>query len=237
MKPQWWALPGIAWLMGGCSDGGAVEHVSAIERGQRLFEDGSASVVGTACSSCHPSPDGDPSRLYPGADLSGVSGRTSFWGGQENDLLRSLNHCRTLFQGAETPLQAEEPDAGDLYAFLDSMSGSADAVAFTIVKTVEALPAGDATAGLETYNRACRGCHGAPHSGDGRLADAIPALPEDPLSEHAYLDASEQTLLFIEKVRHGGFLGYSGFMPPFSLETLSDPELGDVLSALGLAAP
>jgi thiosulfate dehydrogenase len=41
-------------------------------------------------------------------------------------------------------------------------------------------------------------------------------------------------LVFIEKVRHGGFLGYGGLMPPFSLEAMTDAELGALLSFLGL---
>ena len=41
-------------------------------------------------------------------------------------------------------------------------------------------------------------------------------------------------LVFIEKVRHGPFLGYGGTMPPFSMETLSDEGLADLLEALAV---
>jgi thiosulfate dehydrogenase len=40
--------------------------------------------------------------------------------------------------------------------------------------------------------------------------------------------------VFIEKVRHGGFLGYGGDMPPYSLEVLPDATVSDLLEALGV---
>jgi thiosulfate dehydrogenase len=40
--------------------------------------------------------------------------------------------------------------------------------------------------------------------------------------------------VFVEKTRHGGFLGYGGTMPPFSLNVLSDEDLADLLTFLRL---
>ena len=40
--------------------------------------------------------------------------------------------------------------------------------------------------------------------------------------------------MFVEKVRHGAFLSYTGTMPPFSLEALPDEDLADILSYLDL---
>lgn len=40
--------------------------------------------------------------------------------------------------------------------------------------------------------------------------------------------------MFVQKVRHGGFLGYGGKMPPYSQEKLTDQDLGDLLELLGV---
>jgi thiosulfate dehydrogenase len=64
----------------------------------------------------------------------------------------------------------------------------------------------------------------------------VPILPDDTLAAHAPPAYSPRTqrLVFIEKTRHGGFLNYGGEMPPFSLETLPDTDLSDILEALGV---
>ena len=61
-------------------------------------------------------------------------------------------------------------------------------------------------------------------------------LPEDSITDHPppEYDDAKRRLVFIEKVRHGGFLGYTGQMPPLSMKTLSDEDLGHVLAYLGL---
>ena len=41
-------------------------------------------------------------------------------------------------------------------------------------------------------------------------------------------------LVVIEKVRHGQFFGVGGNMPLYSLEALSDEDLGALLAFLGL---
>jgi thiosulfate dehydrogenase len=73
-----------------------------------------------------------------------------------------------------------------------------------------------------------------PHSGVGRLSDRVSVLPEDTLTEHAQYSPSVQRLIFIEKIRHGRFLGYGGEMPPFSSELLSDADVADVLEYLSI---
>jgi thiosulfate dehydrogenase len=218
----------------GCADGDRVEHVAAATRGEALFRQGLTENELT-CATCHRArPAPNDTRVLPGAELSGVTGRTSYWGGAESDLLRAIGYCQTRFMGVERPLEATEPEAVELYAFLASLDGSPDAVPFTVVRTVADLPAGDAARGLALYGRTCAGCHGELDTGDGALAARIPTLPEDVLRQHSDYDALEQRLVFVEKVRHGAFLGYDGEMPPFSLEALGDAELSDVLSALGL---
>ncbi len=221
----------------GCSGQAEIEHVSAQERGNELFHDGSTSTTATACASCHPgAADADESRLYPGADLCGVTLRSSFWGEQENDLFEAVNACRTLFQGLAA-LERDSAEAADLYAYLESLAGPADAVPFTVVSSVIDLEPGDRERGHATYAAACAPCHGEMGSGAGRLSDVMPTLPDDALAKHLSFSVEEQRLVFVEKARHGRFFGYGGFMPPFSLEALPDEELADLLSALGLYPP
>jgi len=136
---------------------------------------------------------------------------------------------------ASEPLAASDPDAVALYAYLASLQPLApDAVPFTVVRDIEPLPRGDARGGQNVFNEACLYCHGLMHSGSGRLDERVPTLPEDTLAEHSEFSARVQRLIFIEKTRHGLFLGYGGDMPPFSLEVLSDAQVSDLLEALGV---
>jgi thiosulfate dehydrogenase len=230
--------PGIVWGLvlasAGCSDGEPALVVSAIGRGEALYERGLTSNELT-CATCHRrgAMPGDE-RVLPGADLTGVTRRPTYWGGAESDLLRAVGYCQTRFMRVEVPLAASDPEAGDLYAFLESLPGSDEAVPFTVVRTVGDLPQGDAAGGVTLFERTCAGCHGALGTGDGALSPTLPTLPTDVLRAHSGYTPREQRLVFVEKVRHGVFLGYDGEMPPFSLEVLPDPALSDVLSALGL---
>ena len=220
-----------------CSGTPPTEHVSAEQRGQNWFADGSASTYGLSCATCHPSANGDASRILPGGDLGGATARSSFWGGQESDLLRSVNDCRRQFQGATADWTRDEPAAVDLYAWLLTLPGDGEPVPFTIVQAVQDLPRGDASRGKSVFGQACSSCHGALHSGVGHIHAAVPSLPDDVLQEHQQFTVDQRRVIFVEKVRHGGFLGYGGLMAPFSLETLSDDDLAALLSYLDLYSP
>jgi thiosulfate dehydrogenase len=221
----------LSLALGACACQGEVVHESAAERGQALF---TKEASGFSCATCHAIGAHAPeSSILPGAPLAGVTRRESFWGGQEAELLRALNNCRTLFQGA-APLEASETDAEDLYAYLDSLSGDPEAIPFTVVSSAVDLPEGDEPRGRKVFADACRKCHGELGSGLGRIEDDVPALPDEVLEEHQRFSEVDRRVIFIEKVRHGGFLGYSGRMPPFSSESLSDAQLSDLLTAFGL---
>ncbi|MEJ7728539.1 MAG: cytochrome c [Polyangiaceae bacterium] len=93
----------------------------------------------------------------------------------------------------------------------------------------------DAT-GEAVFQRACLGCHGTPHQGEGRLVDFAPVLPEDALASHPIgkYTPAEQRQALAEKVRHGPFLGFGGIMPPFSTEVMTDAEIAGLLAFFGL---
>jgi thiosulfate dehydrogenase len=213
---------------------------SAIERGRALFEskDLSPSRLNLfSCASCHDlTPSADPNGVVKtGAPIAGATLRPTYWGGQENDLLRSINACRNSFMIANVPMTADEADAEALYAYLVSLEpGDATPVPFTVISIIDELPNGDAEAGAAVYDRTCAACHGKAHTGEGRLATRVPILPQETLKAHESYSPRSQRLIFIEKVRHGGFYGYSGDMPPYSHERLSDTDLSDLLESIGV---
>ena len=173
-----------------------------------------------------------------GAALAGVTLRSSFWGGQEADLLSSINACRDSFMGDTHALSANDEQARALYAYLTSLEpGDAGPQPFTVVTSIEALPRGEEGHGRVLYAQACALCHGGMHTGESRLSERLPILPEDTLVAHAQYTARVQRLIFTEKIRHGLFLGYGGQMPPFSAEILSDADVSDLLEALGVIDP
>jgi thiosulfate dehydrogenase len=222
---------------------GCAEKGSAEEHGAALFQD--PTITGSdfnsfACATCHATARPAPGAgLLPGAPLAGATRRSSFWGGSELDLLPSINHCTYYFMLADAPWTAEDANARAIYAYLDSLpSGPEDEapVPFTVVVKVEDLPPGEPSRGKDIYRRACETCHGEAHTGAARLTTRAPILPDQTLSDHplGQYTAEERRLVFTEKTRHGGFLGYGGQMPPFSLEVLPDKDLSDLLSFFGL---
>lgn len=221
-----------------------VKHGTAADHGAALFVDPTITGTGLnaySCATCHENGAVDPSRIRTGASLVGVTKRPSYWGGQEVDLLRAINACTYYFMLKNTPYAAEDETARALYAYLASISQGTEgtaAVPFTVVVSIAELPAGDATRGKGAYDRACAYCHGPAHTGKDRLVDRAPILPEQTLQQHplGQYTATEQRLVFVEKVRHGGFITYSGEMPPFSLESLPDTDLADILQYLDLYA-
>ncbi|HEY3494237.1 MAG TPA: c-type cytochrome [Polyangiaceae bacterium] len=211
---------------------------AAAERGRELFASGALSESSLnfyRCVTCHDDHPVSAAVRKAGAALAGAVDRPTYWGGQEDDLLRAVNACRTYFMYASAALQPDDPDAVALYAFLSELvPGDSAAAPFSVVRTVEDLPRGNAVSGAVLYDRSCAACHGQMHDAAGALSPRIPLLPEGTLLDHEDLSPRAQRLVFIEKTCHGGFLGYGGAMPPFSKEVLSDSELPDILEVLGV---
>jgi len=236
MKPL---FPAAVLTLATCACASAEPSEDAVARGRTLFESGALSASSRnlfRCSTCHDA--GAQSGLAkPGASMAGVTLRPSFWGGEQNDLLHAIDACRTTFMYAAAPLRPGERDADALYDYLASLAPTyPDPVPFTVVDTIAGVERGDAERGKSAFSASCAPCHGALHSGENRLSESIPILPEDTLAEHPAPSYSPrvQRLVFIEKTRHGVFFGYGGDMPPFSLEVLPDAALADVLEALGV---
>jgi thiosulfate dehydrogenase len=212
--------------------------ISAADHGRDLYNSkalSSSNLNNYTCANCHTLVPEEGGVLRTGGPLAGSTRRLSLWGGQENDLLRSINACRSYFMVAPAPLEADDPDAEALYAFLKSLEpGDPEPIPFTVVRMIEPIPRGDADAGQVGYARTCGYCHGSMHEGLGRLSARVPILPEDTIDEHINYTPRDLRLVFIEKVRHGLFYGYGGDMPPFSTEVLSNSELADILEALGI---
>lgn len=232
----------FAAIVGAVACGGTEvkeQHGNAVEHGAFLFSNHDASPSSEnrfACSTCHSARGTDP-RVLTGAALGGATKRPRYWGGTVLDLLVAINACRIQFMDAHDPWTENDEDAKAMYAYLVSLPDvAADAVPFTVVRTVADVPAGDASRGKDVYERACQTCHGAAHSAEGRLEEKIPLLPEDTKKAHAPefgYTPQDVRIVVIEKIRHGGFLGYGGAMPPYSREALDDGKVADVLAYLG----
>lgn len=216
------------------------EETPAVELGASLVRDpafSSSTFNAFACTDCHSIDEADD-RLLAGATLRGAAGRPSYWNSYETDLLGAVNDCVVFFMKGD-PIDVDSDNAKALYEYLESIknAGPQEAQAFTIVRTTTLAPArGDATRGAEVHRLACEGCHGAATSGAGRIEKAAaPILPEQAKMEAlAAFPDFDPAVVFTEKVRHGQFFDVGGNMPPFSLEALSDADLGALLAFYGL---
>ena len=226
-----------------CPSSSTVEKKSAVDHGKALFSD--PSISGTSynqmsCATCHDLTPGESGLKKAGAPMVGVLDRPTYWGGQVDTLLGAINACLYYHMLQNDPWLGTEDDAEAIYAFLESENAGATAqekapVSFTI-GAVSVPQTGSSANGEKLYNETCAPCHGAKTTGDGRTVKVAPILPEQTLTAHpspTYTDA-DRHLIFVEKTRHGGFLGYGGQMPPVSEEVLSDQELADILVYLGV---
>ena len=226
------------------------EQVSAAELGARRLNDPSLSTSPfnrSSCATCHrlappaglPPVDADgrhQGAIDAGYNLADTVHRPSWWGGDELRLLDAVNTCLTGFMGGRA-LEPDEDAARQIYEYLVEVSPdpAPPALPVTVVRTIDDLialaPDADAERGRDVYDRACRRCHGAPHTGDGRTDARASFIPEDSI---AVFGPTRARAAVVEKVRHGRLFHIGGVMPFYSLEVLADVELADVLSYVGL---
>ncbi|AKU89733.1 c-type cytochrome [Vulgatibacter incomptus] len=229
----------LAALAGLSACGGADEATAAAVRGAEVVADprfSSASTNQVACTDCH-AISADDERILPGYSLVGAARRPSYWGGYEPDLKGAVDACLLYFMKGKA-LKPDESDARALFEYLVALGseGDGDALPLTIVAKVgEGPPRGDPARGAEVHRLACARCHGAAHTGEGRLLRAAPVLPDQAVEEAVVLfPGVPAASVFAEKVRHGPFFLVGGSMPLFSLEALSDEDLGALLAFYGL---
>lgn len=225
-----------------CSDGVEIERRSAVEHGRDLFDTPAASestLNEFSCSTCHAATRDDVrGRVLPGYVMAGVVQRPTYWGGQHASLLRAINDCRYFFMNATRAWTADDAPAKAMFAYLDSLPATdPSAQAMTVVGVAADLPRGDASRGEGLYANACAACHGDAKTGKGRLRETIPVLPDESARtfvERYAFTRDQVRVTFIEKVRHGAFLGVYGNMPFFSTESLRDEDLAAILAYLEL---
>ena len=225
-------------VLAACQPEAVAPHVgTAIDHGKWLFEHKEASPAASnayACATCHRATSAKDPAILTGAPLAGVAQRPTFWGGNSPALLDAINLCRFWFMDAQQPWLAQDAAAQAMWAYLASLPADLpQAQTLTVVMTIADVAQGNASKGAAVYAKACQTCHGAIHSGLGRMP-AAPELPHMFVADHAKYTPLQRRLTCIEKVRHGPFLGYGGKMPPFGTQVLTDSELADILALLGL---
>jgi len=208
----------------------------AVEVGRTLFADPrlSRSAFNTvSCATCHDDGRGEgEERILAGHTLTDTVFRPSWWGGAAPSLKDAVDHCLVFFM-REAPMEATAPASRALYEYLLSISPErpAPALPLTVVENVADLPRGNPARGERIYQAACADCHGAAFTGAGRLSDLMSVVPGDSV-DFAEQSGFPLTTVIVEKVRHGPFFGVGGTMPPFSVEALSDDDLGALLGYL-----
>jgi thiosulfate dehydrogenase len=222
------SLAPVLVLVAGC-------HVGAEEYGRSLFSDPSLSTAGSnrfSCATCHETV-AVPTQLRPGYTLYNAVSRPSFWGGWELTLLDAINQCVAQFMRGAV-LKPDSDEARSLHVYLRTLAPDATspALPLTVVRDIVPVPSGDADAGRAVYDRSCKNCHGAPKTGEGRISAQASRIPDETIASFGTGPLDGARPVTIEKVRHGKFYGVGGNMPLYSLEALSDADLGAVLAYL-----
>lgn len=228
------ALVAALVYAGGCQDDEASTPITALELGEAAFRDPGFSDSGYnafSCATCHAERADDLS-IHAGYSLVGSAFRASWWGGYEQRLLDAVDFCLVYFMRGRA-LDEADPRGRALYEYLVQLGPerSSPALPLTIVANVTTVDRGDATRGAEVWQQACAVCHGAPHTGRGRITDLASVVPETSI-EFADEIGADPDLVIVEKVRHGQFFGVGGNMPLFSKESLSDEDLAALLGYL-----
>lgn len=208
---------------------------TAEQYGQQLFGSTGVSDANSnpfSCATCH-DPAANSTLVRPGYGLYDAAARPTFWGGFETDLLDALNQCVTQFMDGDA-LATDDDKGRALHAYLEEISPDASSppLPLTVVQTIVDVPSGDPAMGKQVWDGTCAVCHGQPHTGQGRISTLASLVPDDSLAAHGTNPKTGARPVVIEKVRHGKFFMVGGRMPLYSVEALSDAELGSVLGYL-----
>ncbi|MBX7100698.1 MAG: c-type cytochrome [Myxococcaceae bacterium] len=225
------ALVLAAALLAGCAP-------TAQSYGEQLFNDpqfAGSKFNAWSCATCHAVRSGD-ARILTGHPMPGLFQRSATWGGALPRPIDAASFCYVAFMRGPGALSPDEPHSKALSAYLQSLPAAAPSgpLPFTVVANVVDVAPGDAVRGKAVYQQACQACHGEPHTGNGRNSTLATILPDVQDDYASVFPGVKPTLVFVEKIRHGQFLGIGGNMPPFSQEVLSDDDLGALLGYLGV---
>ena len=219
----------VAVLVAGCGSRPALDY------GRALFSDATVSTAASnpfSCSTCHET-GATTSKSLPGYTMHDAAVRPAWWGGAVTTLLDATNQCVTEFMRGKA-LAPDDEKGRAIFVYLESLApdASAPTLPLTVTQNIVDVPSGDAGRGKMWWDQGCGNCHGAPHTGDGRISDVASLVPDDSLAAHGTDPKTGARPVVIEKVRHGKFFNVGGNMPLFSLEALSDAQLGDILAYL-----
>ncbi len=208
---------------------------AALDVGRDLFSSTSVSSAPPnrfTCATCHEIVS-NPTKLRPGYTLFDAAVRPSYWGATIETLLEATNECLVQFMRSK-PFDASDENGRALFVYLQSEAPdpSSPALPLTVVQNIVDVPSGDATAGESLFRNSCGVCHGDPHTGAGRISTEASIVPDASLQSFGSDPVKGARPVVIEKVQHGKFFNISGTMPLFSLEALSDVQLGDILAYL-----
>ncbi|HEX9100947.1 MAG TPA: c-type cytochrome [Polyangia bacterium] len=208
---------------------------SALDYGRAEFSDATVSTAASnpfKCSTCH-EVGATTSKSLPGYTMFDAAVRQAWWGGTVTTLLDATNQCVTQFMRGKA-LAADDEKGRAIFVYLESLAPDASAATMplTVTQNIVDVPSGDAVHGKMWWDQGCGNCHGAPHTGAGRISDAASLVPDDSIAAHGTSATMGARPVVIEKVRHGKFFNVGGNMPLFSLEALSDAQLGDILAYL-----
>ena len=237
------ALMGMLGMLGMGVIGSGCGPQTALDKGTMLWSDPALSPASSnvfSCATCHSAQkDGDPGRVLAGYTLHDTVARGAWWCGSYNALLDAVNECYVEFLRGRKLAKSDE-NGRALLVYLESISpdAKADALPLTVVATLNAtyydsLAGGDKTRGAMLYQKACGNCHGALHTGSGRLGRNVSLIPDESIAAHGSDPVTGARAITIEKVRHGKFFTVGGNMPLFSLEALADADLKDILAYMG----
>lgn len=225
----------VALLVAGCGSRPAVDY------GRALFSDATVSTAASnpfKCSTCHET-GATTMKSLPGYTMYDAAVRPAWWGGTVTTLLDATNQCVTQFMRGKA-LAPDDDKGRALFVYLESLAPDmpspmqllTQVQPLSVTQNIVDVPSGDATRGKMWWDQGCGNCHGAPHTGDGRISDVASLVPDDSLAAHGTDPKTGARPVVIEKVRHGKFFNVGGNMPLFSLEALSDAQLGDILAYL-----
>lgn len=229
------AVAVLALLAAACG-----EELTGAERGAELFASPNLSpspLNVLSCADCHSTEPGQsPTDGLPGYRLHGAIGRDSYWGGEYVTTREAVDACLRFFMRGEA-IADDDADFHALYEYLLELSPAdapTEAYPFTVVENVADVPRGDASRGEQVYRVACQGCHGEAFTADGSILRETVNLPGVTSTYPTDFPGVDPSLVVIEKVRHGRFFDIGGDMPLFTLEAMSDDDLGALLSYLEL---